>query len=366
MADKVHVGIIGTSWWAEAMFLPAFQSHPAAEVTAICGRSQDRANELAAAYGIQNVYGDYRALLDQPGLDAVVVATPDDLHYTMTMDALDAGLHVLCEKPMALNAGQAREMYEKAEATNMTNMVLLTWRWLPHNRYLKQLVDEGYVGRCYQAYFSFLAPFGRDAEYQWRFDSQRSNGVISDLGAHMIDFARWYAGDVRRVSAQLSSFVDRPGTDGRPAEPANDAAVVTLEHEGGTQTVIQVSAMTHTADRGVDIRVLLHGANGSLEAEHIFYGSEAGAKILGSRQDQEIFEQLAVPDELLDGLETGDPLEPFVKQAAGPRLFVDAILEERPVSPSFYDGYKAQEVIEAALESDRSGRSVSLDGAGQS
>jgi len=343
------------------MFLPSFRSYPAVEIVAICGRTQDRANQLAGEYGIAQVYGDYRAMLDQAGLDAVVVATPDDLHYPMTMDALDAGLHVLCEKPLALNARQAREMYEKAEAARVKHMVLFTWRWQPHHLYLKQLVDEGYVGQCYQAYFSLLGSYGRAGEYLWRFDRQRSNGVISDLGAHMIDFARWYVGDVHRVSAQLSSFIERPGVDGRPAEPVNDAAVVTLEHEGGAQSVIQVSAMTHRADRVVDINILLHGANGSLEAEHIFYGSAAGAKVLGSRQDEEVFEPLAVPDELLAGLESGDPMEPFVKQAAGPRLFVDAILEGQPVSPSFYDGYKVQEVIDAALESDRTGRRVSLE-----
>lgn len=216
MSDRVRIGIIGTSWWTEGMFLPSFRSHPAAEIVAICGRNQYRANQLAGEYGIAQVYGDYRAMLDEAGLDAVVVVTPDELHYPMTMDALDAGLHVLCEKPLALNAGQAREMYEKAEAAKVKHMVLFTWRWQPHHLYLKQLVDEGYVGGCYQAYFSFLGPFGRDGEYQWRFDSQRSNGVVSDLGAHRIDFARWYVGDVCRVSAHLSSFVERPDAGGRP------------------------------------------------------------------------------------------------------------------------------------------------------
>lgn len=360
MSEKVRLGIIGTSWWAEAMFLPSFQSHPSAEIMAICGRSQDRARQLAGEYGIPHVYGDYRQLLELSGLDGVVVATPDDLHYAMTMDALDIGLHVLCEKPMALNARQAREMYDKAEATNVTHMVLFTWRWLPNHLYLKQLVDEGYVGRCYQAYFSFLGPFGREPEYQWRYDSQRSNGTISDLGAHMIDFALWYLGDVRTVSGQLTAFVDRPGVDGQPSSSANDAAVVTLEHEQGSHSVIQVSAVSHRADRGVEINISLHGVNGSLEAEHILYGSEAAARILGSRHNEEVFSHLAVPDDLLASLSGDDPFEPFVRQAAGPRLFVDAIMENQKVSPSFYDGFKVQEIIDAALESHQKGCRVSL------
>ena len=361
MSEKLRVGIISTSWWAEVMLIPSFQSHPSVEVVAICGRTKEPADELAGQYGIPHVYNDYRALLDQADLDAVVVAAPDDLHYPMTMDALDAGLHVLCEKPMALNARQAREMYEKAEAAKVKHMVLFTWRWQPHNLYLKQLVDEGYVGRCHQAYFSFISPFGRDPEYQWRFDSRRSKGVVSDLGAHMIDFARWYLGDVRKVSAHLATFIDRLGVDGKPAEPVNDTAVVTLQHEQGTQSIIQVSAMTHKADRIVDINVLLHGANGSLEAEHIFYGSETSVKILGARHDEEVFSRLAIPNELRADLGEDDPFEPYVKHSAGPRLFVDAILEDRPLSPDFYDGFKVQEVIDAALESHRRGGWVSLD-----
>jgi predicted dehydrogenase len=361
MSQKVRVGIIGTSWWTETMFLASFKSHISAEITAICGRNQDRAQELAGEYGIPHVFSDYRALLEQPNLDAVVVATPDDLHYPMTMDALDVGLHVLCEKPMALNAQDAWAMYEKAEAARVKHMVLFTWRWQPDFLFLKRLVDGGYVGHCYQAYFSFLGPFGREPEYQWRFDSQRSNGVISDLGAHMIDFARWYLGDVRKVSAHLATFIDRPDVEGKPSVPVNDSAVVTLQFDHGTQAVIQVSAMAHKADRGVDINILLHGASGSLEAEHIFFGSEARVKVLGARHDEEVFGRLAIPDDLQMDLEESDPFDPYVKHSAGPRLFIDAILEDRSVSPNFYDGFKVQEVIDATLESHQNKCWVSLD-----
>ena len=88
-------------------------------------------------------------MIEKGDLHAIEIITPDDLHYPMTMDALDAGLHVLCEKPLALNAAQAKEMYEKAEAAGVVHMTFFTYRWLPHYRYLKELVDEGYVGRCF-------------------------------------------------------------------------------------------------------------------------------------------------------------------------------------------------------------------------
>jgi predicted dehydrogenase len=360
MAEKVRVGIIGTSGWTDMMFLSSFKSHLSAEISAICGRNRSRAEEMAAKYDIPQVYTDYRALLEQNNLDAVIVATPDDLHYPMTMDALDAGLHVLCEKPMALNAQHAREMYEKAEAVGKKHMVLFTWRWQPHFLYLKQLVDDGYIGRCYHAQFRSLWSFGRQPEYRWRYDGHRSNGVVSDLGAHMIDFARWYIGDVSKVSAHLATFVDRPGPDGQPSISANDSAMVTLQFDNEAHAIIQVSAVAHQADRRLDFNVLLHGESGTLEAEHLILGPEAGATIRGARHNEEQFGRLAIPDELRKNLDEGELLDPYSKQSVGPRLFIDAILEDRPVSPDFYDGMKVQEVIDAALESHRNECWVSL------
>src|SRR3954447_26167803 len=98
MAEKVRVGMIGTSWYADALHLPSLTSHPDASVTAICGRNQERAGEMARKFHIPNIYGDYRDLIKSGLVDAVVIATPDDLHREMTLAAVDAGLHVVCEK----------------------------------------------------------------------------------------------------------------------------------------------------------------------------------------------------------------------------------------------------------------------------
>jgi predicted dehydrogenase len=239
-------------------------------------------------------------------------------------------------------------------------MVLFTWRWQPHFQYLKHLVDDGYLGRCYHAHFRFLGGFGRQPEYRWRYDGNRSNGVVSDLGAHMIDFARWYIGDISKVSAHLATHIDRPGANDQPAASVNDSALVTLQFDNEAQATIQVSAVAHQADRVVDINVLLHGASGTLEAEQILFGAEAGATIRGVRHNEKRFGRLVVPDELRKNLDGDELFDPYAKQSVGPRLFIDAILEDRPVSPNFHDGVKVQEVIDAALESHRNGCWVSL------
>jgi predicted dehydrogenase len=302
------------------------------------------------------VFTDYRAMLENGNLHALVVVTPDDLHYAITMHALAADLHVLCEKPLALTARQARSMYEKAEAGGRKHMVLFTYRWLPHYRYVRQLIDAGYIGRCFHCQIRYVAGYGRAAQYRWRFDRQRSNGSLGDLGSHMIDLARWYVGDIAKVSGHLATFVERPGADGAALEPANDAALLAFEFANGAHGTIQVSAVAHVGDRGQEQHVVLHGESGTLE---IVY-SDLGAEIRGARHDEEHLDILPVPDELWGDADRSDLSALLFEDSTSTRQFIDAIAEDRIVAPTFYDGWKAQEVIDAALESHQSGCWVSL------
>jgi predicted dehydrogenase len=365
MSEQIRVGIVGTSWWADLMFLPSLKSHPRAEIAAICGRNRQRAEEMAWKYDIPHVFTDYRELIEQGNLQALVVATPDDLHYPITMNALEAGLHVLCEKPLALNAGHAKAMYEKAEAMGVKHMVLFTWRWLPHFQYLQRLIEEGYIGRCFQCQLSFLGDYGRGGQYMWRFDRHRANGILGDLGSHMIDFARWYVGDIARVSAHLTTFMERSGPDSQPLDPANDAALLAVEFVNGAQGIIQVSAVAHLGDRGVEQHLILHGEAGTLQAKVLFEGVESEAVIRGARHYEGQFQTLPIPDELwgeVDRSASPSAQVPglFAKHSVGSRQFIEAIVEDQPVSPNFYDGFKVQEVVDAAIESHRSGCWVSL------
>ena len=115
MSGVVRVGIVGTGWWAETMYLPSLESHQSARITAICGRNSERTAELAERAGGARAFADYHELMVSGETDAVVVATPDDLHCAVTMAALEAGQHVICEKPMANSLADAQAMLEKAE-----------------------------------------------------------------------------------------------------------------------------------------------------------------------------------------------------------------------------------------------------------
>lgn len=189
MADTVRVGLVGTSAWADRIHLPGITSHPQAELAAICGRNRSRAEVMAQKYGAGSVYTNYREMIEKERLDALVVSTPDDLHYGIVMDAIEAGLHVVCEKPLALSVEDAKAMYETAEAARVKHMTFFTFRWAPHFQYVHDLVADGYVGRCYHSQFNFFDDYGLDSAYAWRFDAQRANGIAADLGSHMVDMA---------------------------------------------------------------------------------------------------------------------------------------------------------------------------------
>jgi predicted dehydrogenase len=345
--EQVRVGVIGTSWYTEIVHLPGVQSHAGAHLSAICGRNRDRAAELAAKHEIPLVFTDYREMIAKGDLDAVLVVTPDDLHYPIVMEALAAGLHVMCEKPLASNAAQARAMYEKAEAAGVKHMVVFTYPWMAHYRRLGQLVDEGYIGRPFHCSVSYLAGYGRDGSYQWRFDNTRANGALGNLGSHAIQFARLYMGEFARVSARLHAYVQRTDSEGRPIPSANDAAVLAVEFANGAQGTIQISEVAHYGARWQDQRVILNGEAGTLESED----SGSSSILRGARAGEEQFTDLASPPG------TDDDTWP---QAVGDRLFIDCIRENKRVAPTLYDGLKVQEVIDAALASNRIGCWVSV------
>jgi predicted dehydrogenase len=362
MGSKIRIGLIGTSWWVDLMHAPSLLSHPSARVVGVCGRDQDRASQVAQKFGAK-VFADYRQLIASRELDAIIIAAPDDLHYEMTMAAIDAGLHVLCEKPLADNAPHAREMLERIEAAQLKHMVLFTWRWQPHWRYIKQLVESGYLGRCYHAQFEFLASFALDEGYKWRFDGRRSNGVTGDLGSHLIDFAQWYLGEVRSISADLPTFIDQSSTTNPSPTPVNDVGLMTLEFVGGARAQIRASAVNRLGDEGVRVSASLYGEEGTLEIRHTYFGINAGVVIRGTRKTEQTFDKLEIPAEFFDeGVDPRQLFDPYVKQSAGPRAFIDAILADVPASPGFDIGVRVQEVVDAALLSNAEHRRVDLAG----
>jgi predicted dehydrogenase len=352
MLDKVRVGIVGTSWWADLMFLPPLTSYELCSVTALCGRNRERADEVAQMYGVPQVFTDYRQMIEQADIDAIFVLTSDESHYEITMAALNAGLHVFCDKPLANNAEHVKTMHETAEAKRVKHMTMYTWHWVPSLIRAKQMVDTGYIGNAFHGNIRFITGFGRGSEYAWRFDADLCNGVAADLGSHAIHLAQWLLGDVKAVSAQLGYHVPHEGREGMSLNKANDSALITLELTGGAGAQITVSSVAHT---GIGERndVLLCGEHGSIEAGWRLTETLRLSNFLRASQEGN--------DEVVRDEHEMDFLKFFNTESAGPRRFIDCIVNDTPAYPSFKEGYKVQQVIDAALLSHNTGCRVAIE-----
>lgn len=362
MTNPIRIGVIGTSWWADLGHLPFLTSDERVQVTALCGRNRERAQAMATKYNIPYIFTDYRTMMKAGGLDAVVILTPDDEHFAMTMAALDAELHVLCEKPLARNAAQAKQLYDRAEAQGVRHMTYFTYRWLPHYRYLHDLLAQGAVGRLYQAQFQFMAGNGRNPVYAWRFDPQRASGALGDYGSHMIDLARYLVGDIAQVNARLATHAPRNGPDGRPLYGACDAATLLIKFLYGGQGTIELSAVARTHDPALEHTIVLHGEAGSLLADFGLFTAPPKVQLAAGDNG---FQDLAIPDEYLLGLDPAQPVGPqmgalFSQPGMGSRGFVDAIVNGQSVAPSFYEGWQTQRVIDAALAAHERGGWVNV------
>ena len=361
-ASHVRVGLISTSWFAGMFHIPLTQSHEGADLVSICGRDKTNADEIAAEHGIKNVHTDYRALVDNDDLDAVIVATPDDCHHEMAMYALRAGKHVLCEKPMASTVAEAKEMTDLAEHSGLVNMINFTWRWMPFYTYIRELLAEGTIGELFYLNIAYSSSHG--IEHQgWRFDADRAAGVLGDLGSHVIHIATLLAGDVTAVSANLQSYSD-PQTDQTvPDTPANTSAALLMEYANGVHGTLHTSAATNLGNRGQEQRVEIAGSQATITGVMDMFNPD---RILLSRRGEDEVEELVVPERLWGDVDRtagkfDRTLEFYRKMSVGPRLFVDTVHQNLQSNPSFRDGLHVQKVVDAALESDRTGRKIEIE-----
>ena len=365
MANRVRVGVIGTSWWADAMFLPALTAHPDAEVVAVCGRDIDRAQTFAQRWSVPTVYSDSEALLDHRGLDAVLILTPNRLHHPLAMAALARGLHVLCEKPLALTVAQAQEMLAAAEAADVCNMVPFTYSFMPTTRYIRELVNQGYIGRPYHLNLRYYTGYARTNEYRWRFDQgEAGSGVLGDLGSHFLFIAMQMYGEVYSVQCQLAQFQERgPRPDGKPYDRVDDVAALSLEFSSGAQGQVYVSAMCYEdTPFGQTHHMEFHGSEGTL---YSFTDWDRVQQVAGARVGEGAVRPLEIPERIWQGARRDTVhntyRDTFRQCDFMARGFITAIRERRPASPDFRDGLRVQRVLAAAALGAKQGRRVTLD-----
>ncbi|MBT3345175.1 MAG: Gfo/Idh/MocA family oxidoreductase [Gemmatimonadetes bacterium] len=358
MAEPVNVGLVSTSWWADAMHVPAIKSHDSARLVACCGRDRDRARDFTNKHEIPTAYTDFREMIAKEDLDLLVIATPETAHHEICLAAAEQKIHVVCEKPLSLNASFAKEMVEAAQSAGIKHMTYFTWRWIPWLKYAKALVAAGSLGQIYEISIRFAGGYGRSGDAHWKWNTESGTGILGDLGSHAIDLGHWLVGPIAEVDSRLASVVDRP-TMGAHADRACDAARLLVGFDTGTLGTIEVSAVAHLGSRGMEWRVEMFGEKGSLRVDADFSRGWRCWVALGDEEGSEV----VPPDEYFEGVDREADFftqsdQVFTRQSAGDRLMIDSILNDLRVEPTLEDGYRAQLVMDAAIEASRCGTRV--------
>lgn len=361
--SSVRVGLIGTGWWAEPMYLPALKDHPYGRITAVVGRN---AEQLAKAWSIPQIYDDYRQLIDDRAVDAVIISTRNDTHYPITMAALEAGLHVLCEKPLGLNYPEAAAMAARADEQGVKHMTPFTYSYMPTARYLKQLIDSGYIGKPYHLNLRYFTGYARSpGTYNWRLDrALAGSGALGDIGSHFLYLAYWLFGEIAEVCAELGEVVERAAFDpnGQPYVRTDDNAMLLLKFANGAQGMIHASNIATEETQFGQIHGLdFHGSGGTL---HCAIDWEQTQEIRGTRVGEGPAQPLSIPDAIWQGVrrervhDTYRDL--FRTQEFMARQWVTAIALDQPVAPDFHAGAYVQRVMDAAIASHASRRWVAV------
>ncbi len=361
-----NVALIGTSWWADAMYLPALATHPDGRITLICGRNAEQTQARAELWNIPKWSTDWRAAIADESIDAVIVASANDSHYEITAAAIDRGLHVLCEKPLTRTAAEAVELADRAEAAGLTTMTPFTYRWMPTNQWIKRLIDDGYVGTPRHLDMRYYTGYARGTEYAWRFDRELAGaGVVGDIGSHWLHLARWFMGEITGIGCVTSTFAPRdPRPEGTPYEQAEDTGLLTVRFASGAYGSLHVSAVCWEGTPfGQTHHVEVHGTEGTL------YGMidwDTVQEVRGVRAEEPgPAAPLPIPDDIWSGVRrdnVGDTYrDVFRTTNAMTRQWLAAIAAGQRCEPSLRDGARIQELVAAAMESAASdGRMIAV------
>jgi predicted dehydrogenase len=335
----IRVAVIG-SGFGSSVQIPGFQKLDDVQVVALTSGRLERARDVAARFGIPRAFDDYRAMLDQVEVDLVSVVTPPYLHRDMVLEAVHRGVHVLCEKPFAMNAAEAEEMLSAAEQAGVVHAVDHEFRFWPARAALKQLVDQGYLGEPRIVRLTSRSDVRSTAEkapFDWWSERSRGGGVLGAVGSHWIDTVRWCFGEPHDVTGALDAFVrERRAADGTVQTVTSDdtASVMMRLGPGGVQTSLSVTMAV--GPRGS--RLEAFGTDGALVMED-------DARVQGAKVGEPLAElPLEAPRFTA---EPGQPplIVPFTDLAS--RIVAAIRGDGHRDFPTFADGVAVQRALDA-------------------
>ena len=346
MAEKLGVGIIGVGGIATMCHIPGYQSlSDRVEVRAVADVIEERAREVAAEFSIPQAFADYRRLLEMPEIDLVSVCVPPFKHRDCSIDALSAGKHVLCEKPMAMNGDEAAEMIAAAEESGKKLSVQFQTRQTPQAKLLKAKIEAGDLGRVYFARAQYLRRRGIPSWGMFHSRAHNGGGALIDIGVHILDLTMWLMGSPKPVAAFGSAFdyLGRRGDIYNTWGPHNhaefdvdDSAFACIRFDNGAVVNFECS----------------WAANFEAKSQH-------QVTLAGDKGGAEVFPLKLFGDDgdMLYDIEprTLEDLDYRSQHRLGVERFVDAVQNDRPVAVEPQQARAVTQVIDAIYESTESG-----------
>ncbi|MED5244365.1 Gfo/Idh/MocA family protein [Priestia sp. LL-8] len=330
---KVKIGVIGCGSIAQHRHLPEYKTNEQVELVAVCDINTERANSVAQQYGVK-AYTNYEELLASGTVEAVSVCTPNYLHAPISVAALNSGVHVLCEKPMATSEEEAKAMIEAAKTNGKKLMIGHNQRFVASHQKARELIEKGEIGKIY----SFRTAFGHGGPEGWSVDGKESwffkkdeafIGAMGDLGVHKTDMLRYILSE---EIVEVGAFVESNAKD---FANVDDNAVCVLKTESG---IIGTLAASWAYNGKEDNSTIVYGEKGILRLEDDPTYSLVAQYATGEVVNYEL-------GKIQSNDEGGQSNSHVIEQ------FVDAVAEDKESPVPGEEGFKSLAVILAALKS---------------
>ncbi|MCE5200559.1 Gfo/Idh/MocA family oxidoreductase, partial [bacterium] len=286
MSKTIKVGVIGLGMGSG--HIGGYMDHPQAEVVAICDKDEARLQEKASQFGIANTFTDAQQMMEKCDLDAISVATPNAFHAPLTIAALNHGLHVLCEKPMAMTVKESEEMLAASKKNGKNLMINFSYRFSPMSFALKAQVDAGVVGDIYFGRTVWHRRRGFPGFGGWFGQSALSGGgPLIDLGVHRLDLALWLMGYPEPTSVMGSTYDHLAKIEvakQKKAFDVEDLACGMVKFANGASLLIEASWAANT-NEAETMSTKLYGTKGGLLQSNYDGGYQFKAEIYTAEGD---------------------------------------------------------------------------------
>ncbi|ALS29199.1 Gfo/Idh/MocA family oxidoreductase [Paenibacillus cisolokensis] len=358
MSRLLKVAIVGCGGIANGKHMPALSKNKHVEMVAFCDIVEERALEAAAKYGAEGAktYTDYKELLKDESIDVVHVCTPNDSHSYITIDALESGKHVMCEKPMAKTAAEGRAMVEAARRTGKKLTIGYNNRFRSDSQYLKSVCDSGELGEIYYARAHAIR---RRAVPTWGVfldEEKQGGGPLIDIGTHALDLTLWMMDNYKPVSVTGSVFhklgsKKNAANAWGPWDPdkftVEDSAMGFIKMANGATIVLESSWALNTLDVD-EAKCTLCGTEGGADMK-------GGLRINGEQNSRLFVKEIDLKAGGVAFYEGSGPQRDIDLECA---TWIDAILNDKEPVVKPEQALVVTEILEAIYESARTGKTV--------